>query len=182
MVVQFQSSWTANLVRNFIHALSRARVLLLPAIRFVGSVCNVVFHDCPCSKKEKYGLLCKHKNNDDEILRKLPWGSEKIHLDNADRRGKKETKYNVYLAKLITVRPRRQAELQFIHKRLLACERNADYQSHRIHSYPTGFYSSYFPPSSTSLLFSSLSFRYSYTVNVTACPGATLMTLGVIPL
>lgn len=43
-------------------------------------------------------------------------------------------------------------------------------------------YSSYFPPMMDQLLFSSFSLRNSYTVKVTACPGATLMTRGVIPL
>lgn len=44
-------------------------------------------------------------------------------------------------------------------------------------------YPSYLPPVNTNgLLFSSFSFKYSYTVKVTAWPGATRMTRGVIPL
>ena len=44
-------------------------------------------------------------------------------------------------------------------------------------------YSSYCPSELNIIeLFSNFSFRYSYTVNVTACPGATRMTRGVIPL
>lgn len=44
------------------------------------------------------------------------------------------------------------------------------------------FYSSYFPPTNGTLLLSSLVFKNSYTVNVTAWPGATRIIRGVIPL
>lgn len=51
------------------------------------------------------------------------------------------------------------------------------------HKTPTqNSHSSYFPPTIARLLFSNFSFKNSYTVNVTACPGATLMIRGVIPL
>jgi hypothetical protein len=43
-------------------------------------------------------------------------------------------------------------------------------------------HSSYLSPGIISLVFSSLSFKYSYTVKVTACPGATRITRGVIPI
>ena len=43
-------------------------------------------------------------------------------------------------------------------------------------------HSEYSPPTMGILVFSSFSFRNSYTVNVTACPGATRITLGVMPL
>lgn len=44
------------------------------------------------------------------------------------------------------------------------------------------FYSSNLPPTKAQLEASSLPLRYSYTVNVTAWPGATRITRGVIPL
>ena len=43
-------------------------------------------------------------------------------------------------------------------------------------------YSSYSPPGRISRFFSSTPFKYSYTANVTACPGATLSTLGEMPI
>lgn len=43
-------------------------------------------------------------------------------------------------------------------------------------------YSSYLPPTKAKLLFSSFDLRYSYTVKVTAWPGATRMIRGVMPL
>lgn len=43
-------------------------------------------------------------------------------------------------------------------------------------------YSEYASPPAINLLFSNLDLRYSYTVNVTAWPGATRMTRGVMPL
>lgn len=43
-------------------------------------------------------------------------------------------------------------------------------------------YSSYFPPGDVHELLSILSLRYSYTVKVTAWPGATRIIRGVIPL
>jgi hypothetical protein len=43
-------------------------------------------------------------------------------------------------------------------------------------------YSSYVLCGSMSLPLSSTPLRYSYTVNVTACPGATRITRGVMPL
>lgn len=44
------------------------------------------------------------------------------------------------------------------------------------------FYSSYFPPLVLKELLSILSLRNSYTVKVTAWPGATRIILGVMPL
>lgn len=56
---------------------------------------------------------------------------------------------------------------------------DASWVSTAAHASP--HYSSYCPPGTISLPFSSMPLRYSYTVNVTACPGATRITRGVIP-